>query len=594
MGTPTSNPDWFMFHGDYAHSGYVSDSDIDSSQFPSNFDLLHSIQVDGSILSVPAVVGDDIFVGMANSHEATGSIGGALYKISLSSGDIVHQYIWDIDVNERDAHGFTGMGCTPTVLDGFVYFVGFNAKLYCLSADDLSCQWIVDLRHADTAFNQPITNIAGTEEAGVSPEDAAPVAAGWSSPLVANVSINGVLTPRIFLGIGEGENPDLYSFIYCIDPSNGHVVWIYCTCQFEEGRVNNVNELPAEVLRGTVPTEFTVYNGDPYVMGCSVWSAIAFDEGTGYIYACTGQPAMKGDPNFDRGLPSKGWSSGILALDAATGNFEAFTQMPADTAYRPTDLDVDIGAACTLYDQKRSWFWAIFFGKNRRVVSVGCKNGGFMVCDAKTLEILNTTQLLPKMNNGDQIPEIDPHPPTSEQNDIFPQVSNDVSNANYGENYFGPFNTAAIHPPTGRLFVGIGGPNYHNQAPGIDSNSTPFMRAIDYKTLKDVWPMDQNDPPRYKNVGESMYLTTGESGLSSPTVVNDVVFVTTSKVAIYAYKVSDGTLLWSDVLGAQTGGFNGGYGYCLGPAVVGNYVVAGALINGIKGGLLNIYGLKTP
>ncbi|MEZ4935184.1 MAG: hypothetical protein R2788_24000 [Saprospiraceae bacterium] len=99
------------------------------------------------------------------------------------------------------------------------------------------------------------------------------------------------------------------------------------------------------------------------------------------------------------------------------------------------------------------------------------------------------------------------------------------------------------------------------------------------------------DPPWYKNVGASMYNFFGESGLSSPAVVNDVVFVSTTRVAIYAFNVADGTLLWSNIMGNQTLGFNGGYGYCLGPAIWGNYVVAGALIQGLKGGLLNIYGL---
>ena len=37
-------------------------------------------------------------------------------------------------------------------------------------------------------------------------------------------------------------------------------------------------------------------------------------------------------------------------------------------------------------------------------------------------------------------------------------------------------------------------------------------------------------------------------------------------------------MLWSDQLGEQTSGINGGYGYCMGPAVCGDYVVAGGLV----------------
>ena len=52
-------------------------------------------------------------------------------------------------------------------------------------------------------------------------------------------------------------------------------------------------------------------------------------------------------------------------------------------------------------------------------------------------------------------------------------------------------------------------------------------------------------------------------------------------------------MLFEDKLGEQTGGFNGGYGYCMGPAVCGNYVVAGALVFGGDGGVLRIYGIKS-
>ncbi|MBI1332905.1 MAG: hypothetical protein GC165_08495 [Armatimonadetes bacterium] len=577
--SPPAPQNWFMYHGGYDHAGYIpptSTSLSSSNVNSSTFGLLNSINVSGPILSVPAVVDGFIYVGVANSHKAPGSIGGSILKINILTGEQMASFTWPIEIDERDAHGFTGMGCTPTVINNFVYFVGFNAKLYCLNQLDLSLVWVTDLRNADPTHNQPITNTAGT------PDN--PVAAGWSSPLVVTLNISGVQTPCVILGIGEGENPYLYSFIYCLNAKTGNVIWIYCTCQFITGKPNPVNQLPASVVTGTPPAPFTVFNGTEVTRGCSVWSAIAYDPTTGYLYATTGQPASPTNPNIDQGLPSVGWSSGIMALNAANGNFVAFSQMPSSTAYRPTDLDVDIGSAPTLYT----------LPSGQRVVAVGCKNGGFMVCDAKTLKVLNVTSLLPRMANGDQIPRIDPHPPVSEQNTVAPLVPNNVSNQNWGENYFGPFNTAAVHPPSGTLFIGIGGPNYHLQGPGIDSETTPFMKVIDWATLKDKWALDSQDPPHYANVGATMYQNPGESGLSSPAVVNDVVFVTTSWVSIYAYKVSDGTPLWSDQIGQQTGGLNGGYGYCLGPAIWGNYVVAGALILGSNtspGGVLNIYGL---
>jgi outer membrane protein assembly factor BamB len=103
--------------------------------------------------------------------------------------------------------------------------------------------------------------------------------------------------------------------------------------------------------------------------------------------------------------------------------------------------------------------------------------------------------------------------------------------------------------------------------------------------------MDNSDPRLYVNPQPPMYRTPGESGLSSPAVVNDVVFCSTSKIAVYAFDAYSGKMLWQDQLGEQTGGMNGGYGYCLGPAVSGEYMVAGALVFGKRGGVLRIYSL---
>ena len=114
---------------------------------------------------------------------------------------------------------------------------------------------------------------------------------------------------------------------------------------------------------------------------------------------------------------------------------------------------------------------------------------------------------------------------------------------------------------------------------------------MDWQTLEDVWEMDNSNPRLYVQSQPPMCRTPGESGLSSPAVVNDVVFCSTSKIAVYAFHVYTGKMLWKDDLGEQTGGFNGGYGYCLGPVVSGNYVVAGALVFGRRSGVLRIYSL---
>jgi hypothetical protein len=90
-----------------------------------------------------------------------------------------------------------------------------------------------------------------------------------------------------------------------------------------------------------------------------------------------------------------------------------------------------------------------------------------------------------------------------------------------------------------------------------------------------------------------MYRNLRECALSSPVVVNDVVFCTTSQIALHAFATDTGEPLFTDLIGRESGGMNGGYGYCLGAAVYEDFVVAGALVQGHKaGGLLNIYGLR--
>jgi glucose dehydrogenase len=565
-----TNSGWWMYHGDAAHTGFVgTGSAINAAALSGKkFGILHTLNVGGSILSVPAVTGGFIYVGLANSREVVGELGGTLLKIELASGLIVSKFTWSIPENDRDAHGFCGMGCTPSVVGdsntGKVYFVGFNAKLYCLNAGDLSLVWTTDLRNRDLAHNQPIQTFDPTADPTVTPP-----AAGWSAPLV----ING----RVYLGIGEGENPNINSFVFCLDAATGNVVWVFCTNQFACGLINKPNQLPERVISDiSAPPGFTVYYGTPLTLGCSVWGCIAYDAKLDRLFCPTGNGQLDGR------LPTPGWSNGLLTLDATSGAFKAFYQMPRESNYRDSDIDVDVGASPTLFDLG-----------SRRVVGVGCKNGSFHVLDADTLAPIKWRQLLPKYNDGTRIPTVDPHPDevqanTSVQN---PRIANRQSDVDDSENYSGIYSTAAVHPPSRKIFVGIGGNNYHSVAAGIDTPNTPFMRALDYDTLADAWPVDNGNPPRYTKATPPMFTNFSESGLSSPAVVNDVVFMATTYVSLYAFSVADGTTLFEDRLGEQTGGFNGGYGYCMGPAVCGNYVVAGALVFGGDGGVLRIYGI---
>ncbi len=555
---PGVAPGWWMYHGDAAHSGEATGSRITAANV-GTLRLLHSLQVPGSVLSVPAVVGGYVFVGLANTQDVAHQNGGQILKIELVSGKTVATYRWSIPVTERDSHGFCGMAVTPAVANGLVYFSAFNGRFYCLRESDLSEVWVTDLRYADLGHNQPVTNDF----------DTSPKAAGWSSPVVSG--------RRVFVGMGEGENPDLYGFVYCLDAATGRVLWVFCTCQFEPHRHNRPNELPAECV-GSLPPGFTTFKGPVSTKGASVWSSIAYDEGLGQLYVATG------NPNPDGALPTPGYTNSVVVLDGTTGALKANVQIPADTSYRPSDIDVDIGGSPTLFE-----------ADDRKLVGIGCKNGCYLTFDAESFEIVSTRQLLPLHRDGSQIATVDPHGPDDPANP-YPVVSNEQSNRIQGENFSGTYSTAAVCSRLGTLYIGLGGNNYHFISPGIDSATTPFIRALDWSTLEDAWPLDDGDPQRYlaaTQPGNPLYRTGGESGLSVPAVANDVVFMATSNVALYAFAASNGNLLWADTdgFGPQTGGMSGGYGYCLGPAVAGDFVVAGALVASETGGVLNIYRL---
>ncbi|MEY2928407.1 MAG: hypothetical protein RL367_2884 [Pseudomonadota bacterium] len=579
-GTSDTPPGWWMYHGDAGHSGYVGrdQSQIDSAALAAGqFGVLHTLHLGGPILSVPAIADGFVYVGTANTPGVAQALGGQFHKIALDTGLITATFSWTIDPAERDTHGFCGMGTTPAVVGGKVYFVGFNAKLYCLDAGSLALEWVTDLRNRDMAHNQPVQTF---DPAGY-PNSEAPPAAGWSSPLV----VNG----RIYTGIGEGENPGLFSFVFCLDAATGDVIWIFCTNQFRVDTPNQPNQLPAPVVSGlaALPAPFTAEPLQPITMGCSVWGSIAYDADLDLLYC----PMGNGVP--DQPVPTLGWSNGLMTLKGGTGEFQAFFQIPPESNYRVSDIDVDIGASPMLYTR----------ADGRRVVAVGCKNGSLFVLDAATLDCLNTRQLLPKFTlpgeDEQRIPTVDPHPDAEQQNDnvMNPRIANRQSDESDSENYSGIYSTAAIDPVSGRLFVGIGGNNYHAVAPGIDTETTPFLRALDAQTLDDAWetaehPYLGNTVTRYTRPVPPLYSNQNESGLSSPAVVNDIVFMSTTWVSIYGFSTVDGRLLFEDLLGRETGALNGGYGYCMGPAIAGNYVVAGGLVFGGDGGVLRIYGLK--
>lgn len=109
-------------------------------------------------------------------------------------------------------------------------------------------------------------------------------------------------------------------------------------------------------------------------------------------------------------------------------------------------------------------------------------------------------------------------------------------------------------------------------------------------TLHDAWPtaIGADGVRRYTFPSQPMYANPGEVALSSPAVVNDVVFVTTNAAAFYAFNVANGQYLWqANDLGTPPRGQPALDFVNMGPAIYGNYVVIGT-----STGKLHIYSLS--
>src|SRR2546430_5821102 len=111
---------WWMYHGDPQHTGFVTRSDINAKNVKT-LETVTSIEVPGPVLSVPAIDGDYTYVGLANSRAVKGGNGGRILKIELATRNPVSQWGLGTPLIERDTRSFAGIGCTPAVYGGKGY-----------------------------------------------------------------------------------------------------------------------------------------------------------------------------------------------------------------------------------------------------------------------------------------------------------------------------------------------------------------------------------------------------------------------------------------------------------------------------------------
>ena len=521
---------WWMYHHDPQHTGGVTDSHIARANV-ANLRLRYRLLLDGPVVSVPAVVDNTIYVGVGNSRRAFQQRGGTLYAIDLLTGVTRASFTLNTPLLGGSRQGMAGIAGTPAVLGGRVYVSGLDGCLYCLDAVTLAPIWITNLRRADPLHNQPVTHAVAAE--------------GWSSPLV----VNGC----VYVGFGESES-NTFGFVYCVDAITGVIRWLFCTTLFPGMTDNEPNIVPRSVAGlFPMPPPYTV-GPDPVFRGGSPWSSVAYDPVSNRIVVGTGNVLPQGP------VPQPKYSLGVLSLDAATGRNPRFFQPTNADNYRPDDSDCDVAPGPLLYYD---------YVNGRRLVAIGSKNGSFFVLDADTLAPVAKRQLLPRIggnggfpgDTGQPIPTVDPHPPAPE-------------GGARTENFYGIFSTAAVSYAQRRLFVGVGGFAFGIGTPGIDTPTTAFMRALDWENLTDHWPMQvgPDQVSRYFISRPPMYTTPGEAGFSSPVLVNDLVFLSTSRPGLYAFETETGLGLWSAP----------GFGppipnsFTLGPVIFGDFVIVGS------------------
>jgi len=517
---------WWMYQHDLRHTGAASGLSSIRRTSVNRMELNAKVSVDGSIITKPVVVDGKVYVGSGKDYPASTA---TLYKIDLVTGDKEGRF-----PVSGYAHfpGMRGIGGSPAVVGGRVYLTGVHGKVYCIDADTMSnsppytaALWETDLKSPCEAQNQPIRQ---------------PKCDSWSGPLV----VNG----KVYVGCGEGEVPQAYGFVFCLDAETGRVLWLFCTCKLTDTSDNSPNVIPASVAASWAQAAgFRLHDdSQPGTLetGCSVWSSCAYDRVLNRIYVGTGNSQIKEDERSKgTDLPDELYGSGLLSLCADTGQFCGFFQPGRDDSYQPTDGDVDVSGSPT-----------IFSYNGQRVVAFGSKNGSFFLLKPETLEVIQRRQLLPRAG-GSGLPD--------DRGTAICTVA--PTEPDGYENNWGIFATPAVHAGTGKLFIGLGR-DYM-----ADLDKTPFVRALDWNTLEDAWPTEENPDDkvsRYTTASPPLYKST-ETGLSSPAVVNDIVFVSTNKTALYALDVHGGHCLWA-APGLPTGE------YALGPAIYGDYVVMGA------------------
>ncbi len=201
-----------------------------------------------------------------------------------------------------------------------------------------------------------------------------------STATVANVNLNGQMTPVVFVGGGNVQ-------LYALNGNTGAIIWqtplgtqpdnflygstavyngsIYIgvsslgDCPLVQGQVVQVNETTGLVQNvfNVVPTGCT---------GASVWDTPTIDEVTGILYVGTGNPGKCSS--------AEPYASAIVALNASDLSLVNYWQVPSSQQI----ADGDFGSTPTL-------FTATIHGQMHDMIGLEHKNGIYYAFDRASI-----------------------------------------------------------------------------------------------------------------------------------------------------------------------------------------------------------------
>jgi polyvinyl alcohol dehydrogenase (cytochrome) len=365
------NRAWRAYQGSTRLSPDTVPQLVEKWRFPSR-DSGASI---GAVHATPIVVNGFVYAGSAAE--------GILYKISPSG-----KLVWQFEVSEQEVKfaaeptddlpvpitevGLIGwkIANSPLVTTDRVFLTTVCGQIFCLDRFTGKVRWSINTRR------QPFP----TAHLGNS---------FWSSPILVQdllIVAGGALEQ------GLANDPSYpcctgRGFIVALDPVAGDVRWTYVL-----GPEPKKLDPPIEMEHGVNGT--VKYHFGPTTS--TIWSTPSHDPESGLIYFGTdtnNSPRQLTDE--DPRLYNK-YSCAVIAIDAATGEERWVCQLVKNDvwhgAVRGWDpntgqyKDVSIGDSPKVYDTE-------FERQRRKVVGVGCKNGGYYVIDRMTGDLLHHTTL---------------------------------------------------------------------------------------------------------------------------------------------------------------------------------------------------------